>query len=248
MASDVIQVLGTLGEIMSFMAPNLGGEVPSETSDEYSVWRTAIQLKQEEAARRGFWRRLLTKDTSLTLEVGDESVLLPIRFQRANSLYIFALDDIDLADPDRTPDGQSVFAVQDNEPTVVSGETTIANPNYGRWSLNFQTAIETVPDEVVLWYFANPPKPVDSTDKVLLPGDMIAYGAMSEIFRTTNLEGSQDDARIEFENRLSTYLGMESIPSRNEILQFTTNPRAVDRTTAARNQYLLRPDRVSRSY
>lgn len=240
MSTEVIQVLGTLGEVMSFMAPNHGGTVPNEDSEEYTQWRTAIQLKQEEASRRGFWRRLLTKDT-LFLREGDETVTLPIRFQRANALYIFAYTDsdgnqVDWADPDREPDGQSIITQMINDPE---------DSEYGYWQVIFNTPIET-DMEITLWYFASPPKPVESTDQVLLPGDMIAFGAMSEVFRISNLSGSQDDARNEYENRLSNYLTLEMIPARNEILKFVTNPRRIDRTRLARAQYAVRPNRNGR--
>lgn len=233
--TDVIQILNTLSEIMTFMAPNLGGAVPDEDSSEYLQWRLGIQLKQEEAARRGFWRRLLTKEI-MPLRAGDNEIVLPIRFQRANALYIFAVDGVDLADPDRIPDGQSLFAQVINDPD---------DEDYGLWQLNFETTIESNAD-ATMWYFASPPKPVEPADQVLLPGDMVGFGAMSEIFRTTNLSGSQDDARQEYENRLSTYLAMESIPARNELLSFTTNPRGIDRTVKARKQYAVRPDRTGR--
>jgi hypothetical protein len=226
------QVLATLSDIMNFIAPNAGGTVPTVNSDEYNTWRKAIQVKYEEASRRGFWRRLLTKEL-IAVEEDDETILLPIRFQRANSLYILAVDGVDLADPDRVPDDQSIFIQQINDPD---------DENFGRWQINLETPISEDQD-AVLWYFATPPIPTDPTDKVLLPGDMIAFGAMAEIFRTTNLEGSQDDARIEYENRLTNYLALEMIPSRDELLKFDTNPRRVDRTLLARQQYLTRPSR-----
>jgi len=230
------QFLETISDIMGFIAPNAGGSIPSEDSDEYNTWLTAIQVKYEEASRRGFWRRLLTKDT-ISLTVDDEDVLLPTRFQRANSLYIFAVDGVDWADPDREPDDQSVFAQM---------ITDYNDNDFGNWQLNFQTPIAET-DTATIWYFATPPKPTESTDKVLLPGDMIAFGAMSEIFRTTNLEGSQDDARIEYENRMETYLGIETIPSRNDILKFQGNPRGWDYTARAKNQYANRPGRTGGS-
>lgn len=239
---EVTQVISTLGECMALMAPSLGGSIPKEDSEEYSQWRLFIQLKQEEAARRGFWRRLLHReDLSLTAE--DEEVLLPIRFQRANALYILYVDEVDLGDPDRIPDEQGIFAQVDNELYQVDGVTP--NTNFGRWKLSFSTPIEET-QTAPFWYFATPPKPVASTDKLLLPGDMIAYGALSEVFRTNNLEGSQDDARIEYENRLTTYLAMEMIPARHELLHFVTNPSITNRTAKARSQYSQRLNRVYR--
>lgn len=234
----VPQFFGTVGDIMNIIAPNAGGSIPDASSEEYSQWETAIWMKYEEASRRGFWRRLLVKDDTLSLREGDESIVLPTQFQRANSLYIFAVDGVDLADPDREPDGQSVFAqmITDTE-----------DEDFGLWQLNFGETIEEDTDDVILWYFATPPKPTESTDKVLLPGDLIAFGAMAEIFRNKNLPGSQDDARQEYENRLATYLAMETIPPRNEILKFQTNPRHFDRTQVARNQYRFGRNRAGRN-
>lgn len=235
--TEVNQMLSTLGDVLSFMAPSLGGAVPDEDSDEYADWVRFVNVKYEEASRRGFWRRLLTRE-DLTLAVDDEEVLLPIRFQRANSLYIFYVDEVDLGDPDREPDDQDIFAEMINDPE---------DDDFGRWKITFTTAMETA-QTAPFWYFATPPKLVDSTDKLLLPGDMIAFGAMSEVFRTTNLEGSQDDARTEYENRLNNYLATEMIPERNKILSFSTNPAGVNRTIEARNRYRIRQDRVGRSF
>lgn len=222
------QVLDTLSSVMDYIAPNAGGTVPDEDSEEYALWRLAIQVKQEEAARRGFWRRLLVKDT-LDLREGDESIVMPTQFQRANALYILAVAGEDLADPDRVmdSDSQTVFAQQITDPD---------DEDFGLWQLNFKTAIEE-DEEAIIWYFATPPVPNDAADKLLLPGDMVAFGALSEIFRSTNLPGSQDDARNEFENRMSTYLNVEMIPPRNELLTFSSNPGRLNRTALARNQY-----------
>lgn len=231
------QVLQTLSDILSFIAPSAGGAVPDITSTEYADWVRFVQVKQEEASRRGFWRRLLTR-SDLVLAKGATSVLLPIQFQRANSLYICYVDGADLGDPDREPDSQGIFAQMITDP---------ADANFARWQLTFTTGIATA-QTAPFWFFAEPPIPTLPTDKVLLPGDMIAYGAMAEIFRTTNLEGSQDSATQEFENRLSTYLSMEMIPGKNELLTFDTNPRGVNRSLLARNRYRTRVDRVGRSF
>lgn len=237
MSESVSQVIDTLADVLTFIAPSAGGTVPSVDSEEYAQWVLFTQVKYEEASRRGFWRRLLTRE-DLVLTEGVTEVLLPIRFQRANSLYICYVDGVDLGDPDREPDEQDIFAEVVNDPD---------DADFGRWKLTFSTAVaetQTAP----FWYFATPPKPVDATDKILLPGDMVAFGAMSEIFRTTNLAGSQDDARQEFENRLSTYLAMEAIPERNKILRFVTNPSGLNRSVKARNQYINRPNRLNRSF
>lgn len=222
---------------MQFMAPNAGGAIPAIGSDDYKLWLQSIQVKYEEAARRGFWRRLLTKDT-LSLGVGDTEVTLPDRFQRANALYILAVGDEDLGDPDRQPMNQTAVVQAINDPE---------DEEFGLWKVIFKNPLE-VAEDAVIWYWATPPKPVDAGDKLLLPGDMVAFGALSEVFRATNLAGSQDDARIEYENRLNTYLTMEMIPPRNELVSFTTNPRKIDRLVLARRQYAIRPNRTGHSY
>lgn len=233
----------TVSAIMNLMAPSAGGVVPDVDSEEYAQWLLFIQMKYEEASRRGFWRRLLKKST-LTLTEGDTEVYLPVDFQRANGLYILYVDEVDLCDPDRVPDDQGIFAEIDTDVYEEDGVTP--NANFGRWRLTFTAEIEATQDAPI-WYFCTPPKPTAATDKVLLPGDMIAFGALAEVFRTTNLEGSQDDARNEYENRISTYLAMEMIPPRNEILTFATNPSHIDRTVQARNRYSApRGTRISR--
>lgn len=232
-----MQVVGnyneTVEDIMAIMAPSAGGAIPDDNSEEKAQWLLFIQMKYEEASRRGFWRRLLKKST-LSLTAGDTEAYLPDDFQRANGLYILYVDGVDLCDPDREPDDQSIFVELDTDPFEEDGVTP--NANFGKWRVTFTEEIEETQDAPI-WYFCVPPKPVDDTDKLLLPGDMIAFGALSEVFRTTNLEGSQDDARTEYENRLSTYLAMEMIPPRNEILTFVTNPRGADRLRIARNRY-----------
>ena len=227
------QFVETVENVMSLMAPSAGGVIPDLNSEEYAQWLLFIQVKYEEASRRGFWRRLLKKST-LTITAGDTVVYLPIDFQRANGLYILYVDEVDLCDPDRVSDGQGIFAEMDTD--VFEDDGTTPNTNFGRWRITFTTAIETTQDAPI-WYFATPPKPVDATDKILLPGDMIAFGALAEVFRTTNLEGSQDDARQEYENRVNNYLAMEMIPPRNEILTFATNPSGINRTYLAHRQY-----------
>lgn len=242
-----MQIVGnfneTIQDIMELMAPSAGGSIPEEGSEEKAQWLLFIQTKYEEASRRGFWRRLLKKST-LTLSSGDTEVYLPVDFQRANGLYIFYVDGADLCDPDREPDDQSIFVEMDTDPFEDDGTTP--NTNFGRWRVTFTDDVVN-DQEALIWYFCVPPKPTDDTDKILLPGDMIAFGALSEVFRTKNLEGSQDDARTEYENRISTYLSTEMIPARNEILTFVTNPRGADRLRIARNRWThSRGTRVSR--
>jgi hypothetical protein len=77
---------------------------------------------------------------------------------------------------------------------------------------------------------------------------MVAFGAMIELFRTSNLVGSEDDARNEYEQRLQTYLNMEMLPGRSELLTFTRNPGHKNYTHLARRQYAIRKDRIGRSF
>jgi hypothetical protein len=235
--TDVTQFIGTVSDVMTYMANFAGGEIPAVGDEEFDQWMSYIQAKYEEASKRGFWRRLLTKD-ELSLTADDTEVLLPIRFQRPNSLYVLVVDGIDLADPDRTPDDQQIYIEMENDPT---------SNDYGRWKISFKEAIETT-QNALMWYFATPPKPTESADKIILPGDMIAYGALAEHFRAINLEGSQDAAAGEYENRLNGYLALEMIPSRHELLKFITNPRGLDYLRLARSRYQVRIDRVARNY
>lgn len=234
------QFIGDVADVMAVIAPNAGGTIPDADSEEFAQWLLAIQMKYEEASRRGFWRRLLTKEL-IPLREDDTEIFLPDRFQRANSLYILAINNIDLMDPDRIPDGQSAIPQLINDPE---------DEDFGKWKVVLERPItaEETAEDAILWYWATPPKPNASEDIILLPGDMIAFGAMIEIFRAKNLPGSQDDARVEYENRLATYLAMESIPPRGELLTFVTNPRRIDRTRLARAQYTSRPNRNSRSF
>lgn len=239
------QFIETVSDVMEYMASFAGGVVPDKNTDQYVNWLKYIQVKYEEASKRGFWRRLLTKD-HLDLVEGDTELYLPVRFQRPNSLYVLVVDGVDLADPDRIPDGQEIYIELDNDPTVVIEDEEVINSNYGRWKISFKKAISSN-QEALLWYFSTPPKPTTATDKILLPGDMVAYGALAEHFRSAHLVGSQDDARQEYENRINTYLAMEMIPARHELLQFATNPRQIDRLRKAKAQYAIRADRLNRT-
>lgn len=237
MSSNVTNMFETVADVMNLMAPFAGGTVPTSTSTDYANWLRWIQEKYEESSRRGFWRRLLTKDT-VSITANATTALLPVRFQRANSMYSFIVGEVDLADPDREADDQQIFTFLENDPTSV---------NFGRWRIDFKTAIATA-TTATIWYFATPPKPTSDTDKLLLPADMIAFGALIEHFRKASLPGSQDDSRIEYENRLNAYLAMEMIPGKHEILKFSTNPRTLDRLGVAKTRFSIREERLNRSY
>lgn len=222
------QVLSTLADVMNFMSVYAGGSVPSENDDEYEAWRRWIRVKQEEYAKRGFWRRLLQR-AEITLS--GETTLLPENFHKANGLYVLDVAGVDWMEHDNK-DGMYVYIEMVNDSD---------DSDLGRWRMRFSSEIEET--EAVIWYFANPPVPEASTDKILLPGDMIAYGALSEYFGATNRAGSQDKAEQDAENRFISYLSLEMIPPKNELLVFSnTNGSKPNYNATARSNY-YRSDR-----
>lgn len=228
MSTITNQSVKTLQDVMNFMAPFAGGSVPSTEDQEYDDWRRWIVNKQEEFALRAFWRRLLKREV-ITLD--GESTVLPDDFNRPNGIYILAVDGIDWAEENNEAE-QTIFVemITDSEDT-----------DFGKWQVVFSEAVSN--KEATLWYFVNPPAPVDPTDVLLLPGDMIGYGALAEYFRTTGAEGSQDKADEDAENRFTTYLSLEMIPPKYELLRFATRGTTrVDYIANARQRY-YRPNR-----
>lgn len=208
---------------MNFMSPFAGGSVPNSTDQEYLDWRRWIVNKQEEYARRAFWRRLLKRDV---LDIEGESVVLPDDFNKHNGLYIFAVNGVDWAEENNEA-GISLYVEMITDPD---------DEDFGKWQVVFSESVDSA--EATIWYFANPPAPVDPTDKVLLPGDMIGYGALGEYFRTTGAEGSQDKAEEDAENRFTTYISLEMIPPKYELLRFATRgSKRVDYLANARSRY-----------
>ena len=232
MSTITNQSVKTLADVMNFMSPFAGGSVPATTDQEYADWRRWIVNKQEEYAKRGFWRRLLKRDV---IEIDTTGVaVLPDDFNRSNGLYILEVNGIDWAEANNE-DEQIIFVEMITDPD---------DSDFGKW----QVVCGTPPTETVtatIWYFVNPPAPVASTDIVLLPGDMIAYGALAEYFRTTGAEGSQDKSDEDAENRFTTYISLEMIPPKYELLHFSTRgSKRVDHLVKARDRY-YRPDRHS---
>jgi len=218
---------------MDFMAPFAGGTVPSESDDEYAQWISWIQNKQEEYARRAFWRRCLTREV-IELTAGDTTHLLPDKFNRPNALYMLIVDGVDWNENGNS-DGQTIFIEMIN---------TYDDEYYGRWQMRFDNAVVTTDATVIMWYFSNPPVPNALTDKILLPGDMIGFAALAEYYRQANQEGSQDKAEQDAENRFKEYLALEVIPDKSDLL---TNSESqvtrTDRLVIARAYYGSRPNR-----
>lgn len=232
----------TLGDILDFMAPHAGGSVPDEDSTEYDEWVMWIKNKYEEYARRGFWRRLLTRE-EITLTEGDTTKVLPDRFHKPNGLYMLIVtnDDGVGVDWNETPnsDNQTIFIEMISDPD---------SANFGKWQMRFENEIEET-TTAIIWYFAMPPIPGATTDKIILPGDMIGFAALSEYFRQANQPGSQDDAKADAENRFTEYMALEVIPDKSELLTNSEQQtNRVDRLVVARNYYRNRPSRNSRVY
>jgi len=233
-ASTTIQ---TLQDVLDFMAPQAGGSVPDSDSTEYAEWVMWIQNKYEEYARRGFWRRTLTREV-ITLTEGDETHVLPDRFFKPNGLYMCIVDEVDWNEAGNS-DEQTIFI-------EMIGDTE--DEDFGKWQMRFNNAVEETDATVVLWYFAMPPIPNAADDKLILPGDMIGFAALAEYFRQANQAGSQDDAKADAENRFLEYISLEVIPPKNELLTNSEQQtNRVDRLAVARSYYTNRPGRNVRT-
>jgi len=237
--TSVNTTISTLGDVMDFIAPFAGGTVPAETDDEYAVWISWIQNKQEEYARRAFWRRCLTRET-IELTLDDETVVLPDRFYKPNGLFMLIVtDDFDSTktvdwNEAGNSDGQTIFVEMINDPD---------SSDFGLWQMRFDDAVEYT-NTAVIWYFSQPPVPNALTDKILLPGDMIGFAALAEYYRQANQEGSQDKAEQDAENRFQEYLALEVIPDKSELLTNSENQvTRVDRLLKAKAYYTSRPNR-----
>lgn len=232
MAVNKQNFFDTMDDVMKFMAPLAGGAIPTAGSDEYMTWVMWIGQKIHEDSYRGFWRRLLTK-TTLTLEADEETCLLPDNFQKINGIYVFDVNGVDWNEPGND-DGQTLF---------VEVSSDIEDPDYGKWRVRFSSA-PTEEKTATIWYFFAPAVPVEPADKIVLPGDMIAFGALVEYFRQAGAEGSQDDARDEHENRFTSYLSLEVLPNKQELLSWSTRfGKRNDIVATAKNYYRSRDRR-----
>jgi hypothetical protein len=120
--------------------------------------------------------------------------------------------------------------------------------DFGKWQMRFDNAVEET-TSAILWYFAMPPIPGATEDKLILPGDMIGFAALSEYFRQANQPGSQDDTKADAENRFAEYMALEVLPAKNELLSNRENQvTRVDRLVVARGYYRNRQNRNSRVY
>lgn len=191
---------------MSFMSSYLGGAVPADTTDEFAEWLRWIQLGQQDAANRGFWRRLLTPET-LSITADAVTTTLPTNFFKVNGIYTFTVGDVDWARPNN----------EDEMTLFVEMNTTT-----GAWQVRYLPAGPTTAKTATLWYFFNPPVPQALTDIVFLDGEMIAFYAIKEYFRKLKQFGSMDDARLEYENRFKELLNLDTLPSPQELKSWTS--------------------------
>lgn len=228
MALEISANISTLGDALTAMAPFAGGSVPDTNSQEYLDWISWVVKKQEEFAKRGFWRRTLTR---LEDTVDGLTYVFPDRFNRPNGLFTFVVDGVDWNEPGNS-DLQSIFIEMIND---------IEDEDFGKWQARF--SVEADNQDFVAYYFANPPKPVALTDKLLLPGDMITLGALSEHFRTTGAEGSQDEAKNTAEDLFGEYLALEVLPDKGTLLTHKENLTRVDRLVKGRSYFANREGR-----
>jgi hypothetical protein len=207
---------------MSFMAPYAGGSIPASTDVDYGNWRRWIQLGQQDAANRGFWRRLLLP-TTVTITKDEDSIDLPDNFHKVNGIYLLEVDGVDWNEPNNE-DEQRLYVYMD--------------PDTATWKCKFLgfTPTETVTD-ATLWYFYNPPVPVEETDPIYLDGEMVGFYALKEYFRKARQPGSQDDARIEYENRLQELLSLEVLPSKQELARWSSYHQHLGQSASERQYY-----------
>lgn len=209
MATNVQQILSTLGDVLQALAGLTVGSVPGTNDTERALWISWINQGQEDAANRGFWSRLLTK-TNLSIVINVDTATLPNNFHKRNGIYILSVNDIDWADPANDPvdsEKQKLFVH--------------LNATTGVWEVVFNGFTPTASSAGTLWYFFLPPKLVDDTDKLFLDGKMVLYYALQEYWRR---EGDMDalaDAREEYLNRFDEGLSLDQLPAKNELLSFS---------------------------
>lgn len=196
------QIIENLGDVLTTMAAFAGGSIPATGGTAYLQWVKWIQLAQYDVVKRGFWARCLVKAT-LTITANIDHVDLPDDFFKRNGIYVLNVGTQDW-NSNSNSDGQKLM--------VNKNSTT------GKWQVTFigYTPTETTTGD--LWYFFNPPIPVDQADVIFFDGEMIMYGALKEYFRQARQPGSQDDARTEYENRLNENLNLEMLPTPQELM------------------------------
>lgn len=196
-------VLLTLLDVMTWMSAYAGGSIPTAGETEHDFWVKWIQLGQQDAANRAFWRRLLTSTTVNIPAAPNDIITLPTNFHKVNGVYALFVNGVDW-NQNNNVDGMRLFPQM--------------NPTTGLWELKMITKkLPTTATTGTLWYFFNPPIPVNDTDIILLDGEMVGFYALKEYFRKARQPGSQDDARNEYEQRMLELLSIEVLPSPQEL-------------------------------
>lgn len=216
------QMLKTLGDIMTWMAPYAGGSIPPASDSAHTNWIRWIGLGQEDAANRTFWRRFLIPKV-ITITANDDVLDLPDDFNKVNGVYVLNVNGVNWAAPNNE-DGQRIWVYMD--------------PVTAEYKLKFIgfTPTETVTD-AVLWYFYNPPTPQADSDPIFLNGEMCGYYALKEHFRQNSQMGSMDDARIEYENRFEGFSDLEVIPSPQELISMTSYQKFLNQSPSEKQFY-----------
>jgi len=205
MSTKKKEILETLGDVLSSMAAFAGGSIPSETTVNYDQWVRWVQLSQYDACRRGFWARCLTK-VNINIIANQDYVVLPDDFFKRNGIYVLNVNGEDWNSNGNDVNGskQRLMVLKDS--------------TNGSWICKFIGFTPTENATGELWYFYNPPVPEDLTDELWLDGEMIMFGALKEYFRQSRQAGSQDDARLEYENRFNENLNLEMLPTPQELM------------------------------
>ena len=222
MADIKKQIILNLGNGLTAMAPYAGGSIPGNNTSDYADWIRFLGLAQEDAAERGFWRRLLIP-TPLTIplwtsETDQVVVELPDNFHKINGIYALFVDDEDWSEPDNESEIR-LYVFMD--------------PADAKWKVRIFGYRSETAKTATLWYFYNPPVPTTETDPFYLNGQMILFGALKEYARKARQPGSLDDYRLEYENRFNELLGLEVLPSKQELAGWTTRMPYREKTHAA---------------
>lgn len=198
-------VILTVNDCMSYVSSYAGGSVPAIGDEEYQEWLRWIQLGQQDAANRGFWRRLL-KQTTVDIVANNQYIQLPDDFYKHNGILKLEVDGED-------------WAREGNR----AGVTLFPEIDFttNKWKLKILPEAPKENKTGSLLYYANPPVPTQGTDKLILDGEMIAFYVLKEYFRKKRQFGSMDDARIEYENRLREHLSFEMMPTAQERASFS---------------------------
>lgn len=221
MATNRQAMLSTLQEVMQAMASYAGGSIPSTNDSEYANWVSWINQGQEDAATRGFWSRLLTHaDLSVVSDV--DTANLPDNFHKRNGIFMLAVGDDDWSDSSLGHE-QGLFVNK--------------HPTTGVWQVRFLGFMPSADATADLWYFYLPPKLVNPTDPVFLDGKMIMYYALAEYYRQAERLGSLDDARAEYNNRFIELLNVDQLPTRQDLVSFSSTSQARGQTTSERGYY-----------